>query len=135
MWREKAATVWSTGASGFQPGSGIEVIAACSRACGDPGLQKQSCEKAVGGWMDGVCGVRAATPAEAGCEAEAQGSTVKSMAKNSVGTLPRASIIYNLLNPFQIVSRRLTFLISSLTTRLIQSFIQNITFFCYVLVY
>ena len=33
-----------------------------------------------------------------------------------------------ILNPFQIVSR-LTFLISSLTTRLIQSFIQNITFF------
>jgi len=39
-----------------------------------------------------------------------------------------------LLNPFQIVSR-LTFLISSLTTRLIQSFVQNITFFCCVLVY
>jgi hypothetical protein len=32
------------------------------------------------------------------------------------------------LNPSQIVSR-LTFLISSLTTRLIQSFVQNITFF------
>jgi len=35
---------------------------------------------------------------------------------------------FNVLNPSQIVSR-LTFLISSLTTRLIQSFVQNITFF------
>ena len=38
-WREKAATVWRTGASGFQPGSGIE-------APGDPELQAQSREGA-----------------------------------------------------------------------------------------
>uniref|UniRef100_A0A0A9E6N3 Uncharacterized protein n=1 Tax=Arundo donax TaxID=35708 RepID=A0A0A9E6N3_ARUDO len=29
-WREKAATVWKTGASGFDPGSGIETAAAGS---------------------------------------------------------------------------------------------------------
>jgi hypothetical protein len=43
-WREKAATVCRTGASGFQPGSGIEAAAAGSRACVDPELQPQSRE-------------------------------------------------------------------------------------------
>ena len=38
------------------------------------------------------------------------------------------------LPQFQIVGR-LTFLISSLTTRLIQKFVQNITFFCCGLLY
>lgn len=41
--REKAATVWRTGASGFQPESGIGAAAAGSRACGDTELQAQSC--------------------------------------------------------------------------------------------
>ena len=45
-WREKAATVWRTGASGFQPGSGIEARGAGSRARGDPELQAQSREGA-----------------------------------------------------------------------------------------